>query len=94
MPNTRTAPAASGHVKPDASEEPRASKQQPPAGVQPVEAEDAQLTGSTHPAQKEVLKKNVPCDDPASDCQSERHPDMPAGIHATGSFAGITEEKK
>jgi hypothetical protein len=86
MPKHPTGPTAKAHVKPDATEEPRASKQQPPAGVQPVEAEDAQLTGSTHPQQQEELQKNVPHKEKSSGHQAERRPDMPAGIHATGSF--------
>jgi hypothetical protein len=86
MPNRQTAPSAIAHIKPDATEEPRASRQQPPAGVQPVEAEDTQLTGATHPQQREVLQKNLPCGEKSSESQAERHPEMPAGIHATGSF--------
>lgn len=89
MADRESAPSpANAHLKPDATEEPRASKQQPPAGVQPVEAEDAQLTGATHPQQREMLKENVPCADKPSQSQAERHPEMPAGIHATGSFTG------
>jgi hypothetical protein len=91
MPERQTMPsAASAQVKPDATEEPRASKQQPPAGVQPVEAEDAQLTGTTHPQQREILKDNIPREEKPVPSQAERHPETPAGIHATGSF---TEKK-
>lgn len=89
MPDHQTASSkATAHVKPDAAEEPRASKQQPPTGVQPVEAEDAQITGSTQPQQREVLKKNIPRDEEAAESPAERHPETPAGIHATGSFTG------
>lgn len=88
MANRQTAPSASAFIRPDANQEPRASKQQPPAGVQPVAAEDAQLTGATHPQQRQVLEQNIPCDANEADCQSQRHPEMPAGIHATGSFTG------
>jgi hypothetical protein len=86
MPNHRVKTPANAHIKPDATEEPRASKQQPPAGVQPVEAEDSHITGTTHHQQREALQKNVSGKEQDSGHQAERHPEMPAGIHATGSF--------
>jgi hypothetical protein len=64
-----------------------ASEQQPPAGVQTVEAEDPHLTGGSKSHQRHVLKLNVE----GSAGQGERHPDTPAGQHATGSFTGADE---
>lgn len=83
--------SAQAQVKPEASEEPRASSQQPPTGVQPVEAEESRLTGSTHPQQREALKKNVPENTSPDASSAERTEETPPGIHATGSFTGKDE---
>jgi hypothetical protein len=69
-----------------------ASEQQPPAGVQTVEAEDPHLTGGSKSHQRRVLKLNVEGSaGEGSDGQSQRHPDTPAGQHATGSFTGTDD---
>ncbi|MGB0124726.1 MAG: hypothetical protein WA419_21080 [Silvibacterium sp.] len=59
---------------------PAAQSQEHPASVQPVEPEDPVQTGSSKPAQREVLKHNVQTD------QAQEHPETVAGQHATGSF--------
>lgn len=54
--------------------------QEHPVSVQPVEPEDPRKTGSSKPAQREVLEKNV------TEGQAKQHPETVAGQHATGSF--------
>jgi hypothetical protein len=57
---------------------------QAPTQVQPVEPEDASRAGDRYEQQKEQLQKNV------VHGQTQRHPETPAGQHATGSFTGAT----
>jgi hypothetical protein len=57
---------------------------QAPTQVQPVQPEDASATGDQHDQQREHLKRNV------TEGQTQRHPETPAGQHATGSFTGAT----
>ena len=54
---------------------------QAPAGVQPVEGSHI---GNHHVEQHEALRHNV------NEGQTQRHPETPAGQHATGSFTGPT----
>lgn len=54
--------------------------QEHPVSVQPVEPEDPRKTGSSKPAQREVLEKNI------TEGQAKPHPETVAGQHATGSF--------
>ena len=56
--------------------------QEHPASVQPVEPADARQTGSSKPAQREVLEQNV------REGQARERPETVAGQHATGSFTG------
>jgi hypothetical protein len=51
-----------------------------PAPGSPTEPAGASLTGSKDAAQHQVLNLNVEGE------QAQRHPDLPAGQHATGSF--------
>jgi hypothetical protein len=53
-----------------------------------MQPKDAHLVGAGHEEQQRLLKKNV------EEGQAERHPDLPAGQHATGSFTGENEKKK
>jgi hypothetical protein len=55
-----------------------------PTGVQPVEPDDASRSGDHHAEQHEHLRRNV------AEGQAQRHPETPAGQHATGSFTGRT----
>ena len=59
--------------------------QEHPASVQPVEPEDPRKSGSSKPAQREVLEKN------SSEGKAQEHPETVAGQHATGSF---TDKKR
>jgi hypothetical protein len=63
-------------------------KHEAPTGVQPVETEDPRHVGGGHADQQESLKHNV------QGGQAERHPDTPAGQHATGSFTEEPAENK
>lgn len=62
----------------------KSSEHQQQASVQPsappVEPEDAYLTGTSRSLQRRVLGLNVDCH------HAQRHPETPAGQHATGSF--------
>jgi hypothetical protein len=63
----------------------QAAKQQAPTAVQPVEPEDAYLTGVSRSLQRRLLGLNV--NGPAG--QSKPHPEATAaGLHSTGSFTG------
>ena len=70
------------------AEENASAKQSGPTSVQPVQPDDVQLTGAGRKEQHRLLKKNV------DDGQARRHPDQPAGQHATGSFTGENKSKK
>jgi hypothetical protein len=52
--------------------------QEHPVSVQPIEPEDPHETGSSKPAQRELLKQNA--------SQAQPHPETAPGQHATGSF--------
>lgn len=67
-----------------AEEEAAGSKHEAPTAVQPVEPEQTNLTGAGKTQQREHLQENVEGDEG----QAQRHPDLPAGQHATGSFTG------
>jgi hypothetical protein len=72
------------------SEEHAAAEQSSPASVQPnlppLKPDEARLAGAKEKEQHRLLKKNV------EEGKEERHPDLPAGLHSTGSFTG--ENKK
>ena len=70
------------------AEENASAKQSGPTSVQSVQPDDPQLSGAGREEQHRLLKKNV------QDGKAERHPDLPAGQHATGSFTGENEKKK
>jgi hypothetical protein len=74
------------------AEEHASAKRAAPTSVQsghiPVEPEDARLLGAGTEEQQRLLKKNI------EEGKAERHPDLPAGIHSTGSFTGENEKKK
>ena len=72
---TESRPAAS-------PQPPAAAPQEAPTGVQPVEPANSQPAGKDQ--QSHALKLNVE----GSAGQGQRHPDTPAGQHATGSFTG------
>jgi hypothetical protein len=88
---SRTA-AKKSHQKSQRTEENAAARQSAPTSVQPgptpVQAKDARLIGAGREEQRRLLKKNV------EEGQAERHPDLPAGLHSTGSFTGENKEKK
>ena len=74
------------------SEEHASARRSAPTSVQPtptpVEPEEARLTGAGDKEKNRLLKQNV------EEGNAERHPDLPAGQHATGSFTGENEKKK
>jgi hypothetical protein len=74
------------------AEEHASAKRSAPTSVQPeqtpVKPEEARLTGAGSKEQKRLLKQNV------EEGMAERHPDLPAGLHSTGSFTGENEKKK
>ncbi len=67
---------------PRAVEDERAAKTQSPTSVQPVEPEDAYLTGVSRSLQRRLLGLNVQ----GAQGQSKPHPEQAPGLHATGSF--------
>lgn len=73
------------------AEEHASAKRVAPAGVQsghtPVQPDEALLTGAGTEEQRRLLMKTVEHRD------AERHPDLPAGLHSTGSFTGGSEKK-
>jgi hypothetical protein len=73
---------ASNRPAPTAREEVQAAKGQAPTSVQPVEPEDAYLTGVSRSLQRRLLGLNVEGARP----QARTHPEAVAGQHATGSF--------
>ena len=88
---TRGPTAAKAHNETTAgfrSQEEKASAQQPATSVHPVEPEDARVTGTSRSLQRRVLGLNV------DGGHGQRHPETPAGQHATGSFTGETGRKK
>jgi hypothetical protein len=74
------------------AEEHASAKRAAPTSVQsghtPVQPEEARLVGAGSTEQQRLLKKNI------EEGKAERHPDLPAGIHSTGSFTGENEKKK
>lgn len=74
------------------AEEHASAKRSAPVGVQPghtpLQPDEALLTGAGTEEQRRLLRKAVEHRD------AERHPDLPAGIHSTGSFTGENEKKK
>ena len=74
-------------------EEHASAKRSSPVSVQtppvPVENEEAHLTGAgSKEQQHRLLRQNV------EEGKAERHPDLPAGLHSTGSFTSENEKKK
>lgn len=75
--------SASPRLSPGADENEQAAKGQSPTAVQPVEPEDAYLTGVSRSLQRRLLGLNVE----GSQGQSKPHPEAKvAGLHATGSY--------
>lgn len=74
------------------AEERASAERSAPTSVQPtptpVQPHEAHLTGAGDKERQRLLKENV------EGGQAERHPDLPAGQHATGSFTGENEKKK
>jgi hypothetical protein len=77
--------------EPHDREEHVSTKRRPPTGVQsapaPVEPEDAYLTGASRSLQRRLLGLNI------EHGHAKRHPETPAGLHATGSFTGEGQKK-
>jgi len=73
-------------AEPGPHEEVRAARSQAPTSVQPVEPEDAYLTGVSRSLQRRLLGLNVD----GARRQAKPHPEVAAGQHATGSFTGAT----
>jgi len=80
------------HKKKNKAEEDASAKRSAPTSVQleptPVQPEEARLVGAGSKEQQRLLKKNI------EEGKAERHPDLPAGLHSTGSFTGENEKKK
>ena len=74
------------------NEEHASAKRAAPTSVQPaptpVQPEEAQLTGAGQKEQRRLLKESIEAGN------AQRHPDLPAGHHSTGSFTGENEPKK
>lgn len=75
-------------------EEEAATVHQPPTSVQPVNPQEPQLAGGSHPAQRRVLGLNVE----GKQGQAKPHPEgTTGGIHSTGSYTdkeGVRPNKK
>lgn len=84
--------AKKSNQKSQKAEEHASAKQSAPTSVQPgptpMQPKDAHLVGAGREEQLRLLKKNV------EEGQAEPHPDLPAGLHATGSFTGENKERK
>lgn len=63
-------------------EEQLESQKNPETSVQHVRPSDSSVAGNKESSQKKALAMN------ATGKQTQRHPDTPAGQHATGSFTG------
>ncbi len=63
------------------------ARNEAPAGVQPVEPEDASRSGAGREQQRELLEKNVAGHGKGRPA-AQPLPDTPAGQHATGSGTG------
>ena len=75
--------SASGRSNSGPSENEQAAKGQSPTAVQPVEPEDAYLTGVSRSLQRRLLGLNVE----GSQGQSKPHPEATSpGLHSTGSY--------
>ncbi|AXC09563.1 hypothetical protein ACPOL_0178 [Acidisarcina polymorpha] len=75
---------ASNRPEAGAKEDEHATKVDAPTAVQPVEPEDAYLTGVSRSLQRRLLGLNVQ----GSQGQAKPHPEATsAGLHSTGSFA-------
>ncbi len=72
---------ASRRTSSEPAVEEQAAKIQAPTSVQPVEPEDAYLTGVSRSLQRRLLGLNVSQAKPVAGAQSP-------GIHSTGSFTG------
>src|SRR5271155_3292481 len=84
-PRAKTkSPPPSNRPGPSSREEERAARNQAPTGVQPVEPEDAYLTGVSRSLQRRLLGLNVE----GARGQAKPHPEAAPGQHATGSFTG------
>jgi hypothetical protein len=74
------------------AEEKASAKQSAPTSVQPtqkpVQSEESRLSGARQREQHRLLEENV------EKGSAERHPDLPAGLHSTGSFTGENERKE
>ncbi|QNI31833.1 hypothetical protein H7849_22815 [Alloacidobacterium dinghuense] len=72
-------------------EEDASAKRSSPTSVQPehtpVQPQEARLTGAGEKEKQRLLKESV------EKGSAERHPDLPAGLHSTGSFTGENEKK-
>jgi hypothetical protein len=81
--------SASRQTSSDAAVEEQAGKTQAPTSVQPVEPEDAYLTGVSRSLQRRLLGLNVSQAKPVAGTQSP-------GLHSTGSYTeddGIKPDK-
>ncbi|MGB6132563.1 MAG: hypothetical protein WCC14_02035 [Acidobacteriaceae bacterium] len=88
---SKARPQPGSHHRPapgSAAHQDKASAQQSPAGVHPVEPEDAYLTGTSRSLQRRVLGLNV------DRHQSQQHPESVPAQHATGSFTGQETRRK
>jgi len=94
MPRSSAAKAETqpgSHSRPapeSAQHEEETSAKQPPSSVNPVEPEDAHVTGTSRSLQRRVLGLNV------EGKQAHGHPENPPAQHATGSFTGSETRRK
>lgn len=78
---------ATKQPKPETGQEQEAAKTQAPTAVQPVEPEDAYLTGTSRSLQRRLLGLNVD----GARGQAKPVPDTQApGLHSTGSYTETT----
>ncbi len=86
---------ASNRPNTGSREEEQAAKSQAPTSVQPVEPEDAYLTGVSRSLQRRLLGLNVggPRGQSKPRPETAPHPETVPGQHATGSFTDEKPEK-
>ena len=74
------------------AEEKASAKQSAPTSVQPankpMQPEESRLSGARQKEQHRLLEENI------EKGTAERHPELPAGLHSTGSFTGENEKKE
>lgn len=94
MPRSSKKEAPTAQVRPAAGSREHADKataQKPETSVHPIEPEDVSSLERGGDRQNEALGKNV---DGEGKGDAKRHPETPAGQHATGSFTGAEGRRR